>query len=185
MPSTSCARYRSKNSVTTPAADSAVRARWVVSVMSASRSGDRDLVVALHGQAPVQLRLAPVDGDPGDQPAGRDEPPGLVDVQVLLLVDGPGVAGGLGTLGLEQHGDHVAGGDDPADGDHQVGEGPYQVGQDAPQHVCTPGINTERMHGYCRLGIDQSDRVVDVVPDERVQECLYGLGGGGHAATPS
>src|SRR6516225_10295021 len=117
MPSTSCARYRSKNSVTTAAADSAVRWRWLTSVMVASLvSGDRDLVVALHGQPPVELGLAPVGVDPRDQPAGRDKAPGLVDVQVLLLVDGAGVVSRLGSLRLEQRGDHVAGGDDPADG---------------------------------------------------------------------
>src|SRR6201990_2063899 len=123
MPSTSCARYRSKNSVTTAAADSAVRGRWLTSVMVASPlvSGDRDLVVALHGQAPVQLGLAPVGGDLGDQPAAGHAPPGLIDIQVLLLVDGAGVAGGLGPLRLEQRRDHVAGGDHPADGDPQAG----------------------------------------------------------------
>src|SRR6476659_7376316 len=106
MPSTSCARYRSKNSVTTAAADSAVRCRWLTSVMVCSLvSDDRDLVVALHGQAPVQLGLAPVGSNLGDQPAAGHEPPGLIDIQVLLLVDGAGVAGGLGSLCLEQRGD--------------------------------------------------------------------------------
>src|ERR1700691_1454384 len=113
MPSTSCARYRSKNSATTAAADSAVRGRWLTSVMSHSPSGDRDLVEALHGQPPVQLGLAPVGGDVGDHAAAGDEPPGLVDVQVLLLIDRAGVVGGLRPLRLEKRGDHVAGGDDP------------------------------------------------------------------------
>src|ERR1700761_7051306 len=127
MPSTSCARYRSKNSVTTAAADSAVRCRWLTSVMVCSLvSGDRDLVVALHGQAPVQLGLAPVGGDLGDQAAAGNEPPGLVDVQVFLLVDGAGVAGRLASLRLEQRGDHVAGGDDAGDADHQVGKAAHQ-----------------------------------------------------------
>src|SRR6201986_748770 len=134
MPSTSWARYRSKNSVTTAAEDSAVRDRWVVSVMAGLPrvSGDRDLVVALHGQAPVQLGLAPGGGDLGDEPAAGHEPPGLIDIQVLLLVDGAGVASGLGSLRLEQRRDHVARGDHPADGDHQVGEAAHQVGPDAP-----------------------------------------------------
>src|SRR5690348_14821295 len=100
MPSTSCALYRSKNPATTPAAESAVRGRWVTSVISDSRSGDRDLVVALDGQPPVQLGLAPVGGDPGDRAVGYDEPPGLIDIQVLFCVDGTGVAVGLGALGL-------------------------------------------------------------------------------------
>src|ERR1044071_10417123 len=107
MPSTSCARYRSKNSVTTAAADSAVRGRWLTSVMVASPlvSGDRDLVVALHGQAPVQLGLATIGGDLGDQPAAGHEPPGLIDIQVPLLIEGACVAGGLGSLRLrsEEH----------------------------------------------------------------------------------
>src|SRR6185312_3969874 len=98
MPSTSCARYRSKNSVTTAAADSAVRGRWLTSVM-----------VASPGLRRSRSRRS----------ASR---PGLIDIQVLLLVDGAGVASGLGSLRLEQRGDHVAGGDHPADGDHQVGE---------------------------------------------------------------
>src|SRR3984957_15003775 len=184
MPSTSWARYRSKNSVTTPAAEEAERARWVVSLMSAAPSRDRDLVVALHGQAPVQLRLAPVGVDAADQPAGHDKTPGLVDVQVLFLVDGAGVVGGLGALGLEQRGDHVAGGDDPADADHQVGKGPHQVGHYGPQHVRTLVIDAERMHGDRGLRIDQSHRGVDVVPGQSVQEFRYGLRGSGHAATP-
>src|ERR1700746_56391 len=147
MPSTSCARYRSKNSVTTAAADSAVRWRWLTSVMMASPlSRDRDLVVALHGQAPVQLGLAPVGVDSRDQAVRYDEPPGLVDVQVLLLVDGARVATRLGSLRLEQGGDHVAGGDDPAHADHQIGEGPYQVGQHGPQRVRAAVMKAERVN---------------------------------------
>src|SRR5271170_3338484 len=156
----------------------------MVSVMSATPSCDRDLVVALDGQPPVQLRLAPVGGDLGDQAIVDDEAPGLVDVQVLLLVDGAGVVGGLGSFGLEQRGDHLAGGDDPADADHQVGEGPHQVGQDGPQHVRTIFIEAERMHGYRYLRIDESHRGVDVVTGESGQERFYGLRGSAHAATP-
>src|SRR5689334_16519214 len=176
MPSTSCARYRSKNSVTTAAADSAVRGRWLTSVIVASplASGDRDLVVALHGQAPVQLGLAPVRGDLGDQAAAGHEPPGLVDVQVLLLVDGAGVAGRLGSLGLEQRGDDVAGGNDPADADHQVGEAAHQVGQDLAQFARAMLADAERVDGDGDLRVGQGDGRVDVVAGEGVQERLYG-----------
>src|ERR1700749_3549373 len=108
MPSTSCARYRSKNSVTTPAAACAVRARVSAMVIGGcpfscgrAASCDRDLVEALDGQPPVELALAPVGEHAGEPAAVDGEPPGLVDVEVLFLVDGAGVVGGLGALGLE------------------------------------------------------------------------------------
>jgi hypothetical protein len=79
----------------------------------------------------------------------------------------------------------VAGRDDAADGDHQVGKAAHQVGQDAPQHVRTAAFEAERMHGHRHLRINHGDGGVDVMPGECIQERLHDLRGcHGHADPP-
>ena len=103
-----------------------------IAISSKRLTASRRYSCAWHQYAVTSVIRPPVDG----------EPPGLVDVQVLFLVDGAGVVGRLRPLHLEQRGDHVAGGDQGADADHQVGESRDQVGEHLAQ----------RVRGRCRAG---------------------------------
>src|ERR1700722_2768223 len=96
-------RQASKNAVTTASG------AWVAVcvICSPPPLRDRDLVQPLDRKPPVELVLVPVGGQPGDDVPVGGQQPGLLDVEVLLLVDRAEEVGGLGAL-EDELGQHLA-----------------------------------------------------------------------------
>src|SRR5712691_755753 len=119
MRSTQCARYASRNAVTTstalvmlitlmfisplrsfqPLEPKASRAAALEAGFQSSPSRrDGDVVQSLHTQPPVELVLAPIGLDAVDGPISHMQEPDLVQVHVLLLVDDAKEVRGLCSL---------------------------------------------------------------------------------------